>query len=237
VASAVPVPKRQSNHTGARLEASLGSGRHLSDCLSRWMSRNIHLDDDDNLESSVCRMGTSQANKARSKEKILDVAAERFRQDGLSGVSVAEIMRAAGLTHGGFYKHFESRGELVAEAVRRAVTPTGDGASYRSYRGFVRGYLSRAHRELRSRGCPMAALAGEVVRADDETRSAFTDGVRDAVAHIARLLRRDNEETDDARAAAAVSTAVGALVLSRAVDDPEFSDFLLASARAALLTG
>lgn len=178
-------------------------------------------------------MGTSQAEKAQSREKILAIAAECFREKGLAGVSVADVMQAAGLTHGGFYKHFESRDALVAEALARALAPAKDGG-YATYQAFVREYLSPTHREMRGRGCPMAALAGEVVRTEGHTRSVFTDGVRRAAAQVARLLGGTDKDTE-ARATAAFSTALGALVLSRAVDDRELSDFILASARKALL--
>lgn len=191
-------------------------------------------------------MGTSQADKARSNERILKAAAELLRQHGLSGVSITEVMRAAGLTHGGFYKHFEDREQLVVEALRRALPSAQEVGPYHSYAGFVRGYLSPAHRELRGRGCPMAALAGDVVRANEQVRAVFTDGVRGAIAQVARLLAEHDPDTpaghDDqhgrdtqARAAAAFSTAVGALVLARAVDEPELSEFILASARMAVL--
>jgi TetR/AcrR family transcriptional regulator, transcriptional repressor for nem operon len=187
-------------------------------------------------------VGTSQADKARSNDRILDAAAELLRRHGLSGVRVTEVMRAAGLTHGGFYKHFQDRQQLIVEALRRALTAAQQAGPYRSYADFVRGYLSRTHRELRGRGCPMAALAGDVVRAEGQVRSVFTGGVRDAVAQLARLLDHldDNAEARRegdvrARAAAAFSTAVGALVLARAVDDAALADFILASARRALL--
>jgi TetR/AcrR family transcriptional repressor of nem operon len=178
-------------------------------------------------------MGTSQAEKTLSREKILEIAAERFREDGLTGVSVVEIMQAAGLTHGGFYKHFDSREALVAEALTRALAPAEDGG-YATYQRFVREYVSRPHREMRGRGCPMAALAGEVVRTEGRTRSVFTDGVRRAIAQVGRLLGGEGKE-NEAQASAVFSTALGALVLSRAVDDPQLSDFILASARKALL--
>jgi TetR/AcrR family transcriptional regulator, transcriptional repressor for nem operon len=205
-----------------------------------WMSLIIQLDVVDHPQGWL--VGTSQADKARSNDRILDAAAELLRRHGLSGVRVTEVMRAAGLTHGGFYKHFQDRQQLIVEALRRALTPAQQAGPYRSYTDFVRGYLGWTHRELRGRGCPMAALAGDVVRADDQVRSVFTGGVRDAVAQVARLLgdldHHDGAHRDGdlrARAAAAFSTAVGALVLARAVDDAELADFILASARTALL--
>jgi len=178
-------------------------------------------------------MGASQADKAESREKILTIAGKRFREEGLMGISVADVMKAAGLTHGGFYKHFENRDALVAQALERALAPAEDNG-YANYQSFVREYVSRDHREMRGTGCAMAALAGEVVRAEDRTRSVFTGGVRRAIAQIGRLLGAPDRDTE-ARAVAAFSTALGALVLSRAVDDPELSDLFLASARKALL--
>lgn len=174
-------------------------------------------------------MGTSQADKARSRDRILAVAGELFRRDGLAAVSVAGVMQSAGLTHGGFYKHFDDREQLVAEALRQALMSDGDPGRYRSYEQFVRGYVSRTHRDMRANGCPISALAGEVARADDKVRAVLAEGISGAVAHLAELM-----DADDQLAAAALSTAVGAVVLARAVDDPDVSDQILAGARRAL---
>src|SRR5262245_23361254 len=117
-------------------------------------------------------MGYSQAHKARSRARIVEMASEQFREQGLS-LSIADLMQAAGLTHGGFYNHFSSRDELVAEAVGQAIQagqaryPAG---GERTLTSFLKSYISRTHRDMAGAGCAMAALAADVGRADGATR-------------------------------------------------------------------
>lgn len=192
---------------------------------------------------TLATMAHSQVHKAETRERILHEAAEQLRLRGLDGISIAELMKGAGLTHGGFYRHFASREDLVAQAVGHALedsrTRVGQKKTMASY---VRGYLSQAHRDAPGQGCAIAALAGEVAHANSETRAVFTEGIRTSLARIAaRQAQSDgansagteeppSEESLDA-AMWALSTLVGALVLSRAVDDPVLSDRLLAVGR------
>jgi TetR/AcrR family transcriptional repressor of nem operon len=182
-------------------------------------------------------MGYSQEHKARSKARIVEMASERFREEGLS-LSIAELMQAAGLTHGGFYNHFASRDELVAEAVGQAILAgqaryPASGERERTLGAFLKSYISRAHRDMAGAGCAMAALAGEVARADETTRDVFTRGFKSMLGGVRALLSRRNDA--ETQAMLVVSAAVGAVMLSRAVSDPATSDAILAQTRKALM--
>ena len=188
----------------------------------------------------------SQEEKARSHERIVEIAAERIREAGTTTPSVAEIMQAAGLTHGGFYKHFDSRDDLIAEAVDRtfaqsqeATAEVIDGAED-PLAAFVDWYVSPTHRDNPGSGCSVVALGGEAPRADARVRAAYTDQVRRYLAQLEQLLGNDDGE-DGAldsetrrRATVMLSALVGAVLVSRAVDDPALSDEIIRDVRAAL---
>jgi TetR/AcrR family transcriptional repressor of nem operon len=173
-------------------------------------------------------LGHSQAEKARSRERILAEASRQVRDGGLESVSVGALMRSVGLTHGGFYGHFESRDALLAEALERALADsvakageTRSGAPA-SFSAVVRSYLSRSHRDARDSGCAVAALVSDVARADQTAREVMTPHVDAFVGTVAKALGGDDE-----RAIVAVSAMVGALALSRVVADPVRSDAFL----------
>src|SRR5712692_7470155 len=126
-------------------------------------------------------VGTSQAAKAASHDRILDIAAARIRRDGVDSLAVAELMKEAGLTHGGFYRHFDSREQLVAEAAQRALgqgsAPAIAAAHLGGQRGFtalVDGYLSARHRDHPEAGCAVACNAADVARAGGSARATYT---------------------------------------------------------------
>ena len=178
-------------------------------------------------------MGHSQAEKAQSRERILAAASRQVRDGGLESVSVGTLMKSVGLTHGGFYGHFESREALLAEALERALlegeAKAGGSGAPASFSGIVRGYLSRAHRDARDSGCAVAALVSDVARADTLPREVMTEHVETFVATVAKTLGGDDE-----RAIMAVSARVGALTLSRVVADPVRSNAILKAVRAQL---
>jgi TetR/AcrR family transcriptional repressor of nem operon len=184
-------------------------------------------------------MGHSQADKARSREKILREAADQVRDKGLESISVGKLMRSVELTHGGFYNHFGSRSELLAQALERALVEGGKAATAsekpgdapRSYETRVRGYVSRAHRDARTSGCAIAALASDVARADVSSRAVMSAHVDDFVGQIAQSMHRQ----DEGDAMLAVSAMVGAVLLARVQTDPKKSDALLKSVRDRLL--
>jgi TetR/AcrR family transcriptional repressor of nem operon len=182
-------------------------------------------------------MGHSQADKARSRERILSQAAEQIRNGGLESVSVGKLMRSANLTHGGFYGHFASRSELLAHALERAMEDgkaafeANRGNGMPDYEKTVRSYLSRPHRDSRTTGCAIAALAGDVARADEPVRETMS-------AHIERFIDRIDSalcSDDPDKAIFAVSAMIGALVVSRVMADEKRSDAVLAAAKRQLL--
>ncbi len=189
----------------------------------------------------------SQQEKARSHDRIVDIAAARIREAGTMAPSVAEIMQAAGLTHGGFYKHFDSRDDLIAEAVKRtfadsqeATATVIDGAED-PLAAFVDWYVSAEHRDDPGSGCSVVALGGEVARGDTRVRAAYTDQVKRYLAQLEQLLGGDASGAADPetrrRARVMLSTLVGAVLVARAVDDPALSDEIIGDVRAALTSG
>ena len=185
-------------------------------------------------------MGHSKADKAESHERIVKIAAARFREAGIDGIGVADLMKEAGLTHGGFYRHFASRDELVAEAVEsalaqgaqrlgRVVARSGDQA----FGAVVDAYLNKDHVDRRSSGCALVALASDVVRSGSRTRAAYTRQVESYLGMFADLLQSRSAEARR-RAVTVLSALVGALALARAVDDEALSTEILESVAAEL---
>jgi TetR/AcrR family transcriptional repressor of nem operon len=183
-------------------------------------------------------MGHSQKDKAKNHQRIVDVAARRIRESGIDGPGVAEIMGEAGLTHGGFYKHFDSRDDLVAEAVDAAVEQGLDGFRAATadakdpLAAFVDWYLSTAHREDPGAGCPVVALGADAARSSDRVRTAYRGQVERYIAGMEDLLGDD--ENARRHAITAVASMVGAMLMARAVDDEELSDEILREVRASV---
>ena len=188
-------------------------------------------------------MGYSRADKAQSHERIVKTAAARFREKGIDGISLADLMKEAGLTHGGFYRHFESRDALVAEAVDCALrasdgtlcTTVGDAGAV-DLAGYIEQYLSAEHRDNPAEGCAMAALAGDIARSGSQARTLYS-------AHIERLVDRLMPLLGEARPASQrrahalviVMTMSGTIAMARATNDARLSDEMLAAARAQLV--
>lgn len=181
-------------------------------------------------------------HKARTRERILNEAAKAIRASGPEGVSVGGLMKKAGLTHGGFYAHFGSKDELVAEAIRQMFGgPYGNFAALtdgkppaEALSAYVDFYLSARHRDARDRGCPLPALSGDVARMPAAARARFGEGaerLRKAIAGLLEAMGRDDGET---LAASAIAEMVGAIALARATDDPVRSDAILAATRSTL---
>jgi TetR/AcrR family transcriptional repressor of nem operon len=185
-------------------------------------------------------MGHSQKDKEKNHAQIVEVAAQKMRESGTEGPGVAEIMKAAGLTHGGFYKHFDSRDDLVAEAVEAAVAQSRKGFAEAiadaddPLVAFVDWYLSPAHRDQPGSGCAVVALGADAARADDRVRATYTEQVERYVTQMEELLGGEDARR---RAIAAVSEMVGAVLIARAVDDEELSEEVLAAARADVAAG
>jgi TetR/AcrR family transcriptional repressor of nem operon len=186
-------------------------------------------------------MRVSRAEAARNRERIIEVAAKLFRERGFDGIGVADLMKCAGLTHGGFYGHFASKEDLMAQACARAVEGSLDTMNQLAERSggnalsaIASAYLSTAHRDQPSEGCVIAALGAEAPRHGSPVRSAFTQGVRSALDMLARFLPGPSPQAKRERALTTYASMVGALVLARAVDDAELSEELLRSVLASI---
>ncbi|WER50811.1 TetR/AcrR family transcriptional regulator [Cupriavidus sp. WKF15] len=188
-------------------------------------------------------MANSQEEKSRNHDRIVEIAARRFREAGLEGASIADLMKEAGLTHGGFYKHFDSRDALVLEAMAAALksgsSGNGSGAPKGAFtfESIVEAYLSKRHRDKVGSGCAVTALMSDVGRADKETKALFTSQVRRNLEGIGALLAAEGRKGDKHAAIVALCIMTGALGLSRAVSDDKLSIEILASAREFLLAG
>jgi TetR/AcrR family transcriptional regulator, transcriptional repressor for nem operon len=183
-------------------------------------------------------VGHSQADKAQSRQRILDAAALQLRELGLSGVSIGDLMKSAKLTHGGFYGHFSSRDDLIAEALEKALRDgeesairTGSTKGPRTLKSFLNSYLSKTHRDNPRTGCAISALAGDVARADIRARSIMSDRLGKYFDNIKDIA--DDDDNDFAMAV--MSMVVGAVTLSRVMKDEKISDKLLLAARKAIL--
>jgi TetR/AcrR family transcriptional repressor of nem operon len=179
-------------------------------------------------------MGHSKAQKARTHRRIVAIASKRFREKGLAGFGIAELMKEAGLTVGGFYKHFDSRDDLVAEAVnsafggwKRRVDAAKSGGPPVSYEKLIDDYLSEAHRDNPGAGCAFSALAPEIARSDKRTRALTSEQVRSDIQLIAALRPAKDKRTERSRAILAFSALVGAMSLARAVSDVALSREIL----------
>ena len=187
-------------------------------------------------------MEKAPTRKERSHERIVDAAARAIRRHGYAGVGVADVMREAGLTHGGFYAHFESRDALLVEALERAARTSADLIARRSdavraggvspFRTMVDHYLSDTLLKAHDAGCPVAALCSEMPRQSPEVREASSARVRSLVRYVERSLPK-TVAPDQAGIIAA--TMVGSLQLARAIGSVEEGKALLASARKSLL--
>lgn len=170
-------------------------------------------------------MKVSREQMAENRSRILTEAARLFRDRGFEGVSVSEVMKAAGLTHGGFYGHFASKDDLIAQTMAHVLA--GEDKAPLGFDAFLSSYLSPAHRDAPAEGCPTAAFASDARHQAPEARAAMAAGVE---AQIARLMASlEKQGVPDARSAAigSWSAAVGAMILARAVGDEALSDEIL----------
>lgn len=188
-------------------------------------------------------MGNSKIAKAESHDRIVRLAAARFRETGIEGIGVADLMKDAGLTHGGFYRHFSSREELVAEAVERALQDGGQAvaAIANSKLGrtallaaLVDAYLSATHRDSLATSCAVTTLAGDVARSNERARTAYTGQVGTYLDVLTKLIVSDKQKSRRAKAVTALATMVGAVSMARAVNDEKLSIEILKSAAAEL---
>lgn len=180
------------------------------------------------------QLGHSQASKQATHRRLLEVAARRFREDGLDGLSIGDLMTEAGLTRGGFYKHFPSRDALVTEAMGMALESAADAGST-ALPPFIDAYLSPQHKQAIGSGCALAALIADAPRAPQAARTLYGAQVEKTLQRIARHFG----EGAEARTQALVTftSLIGALGLARAVEDEALAEEILATVRAHLIEG
>ena len=181
-------------------------------------------------------MRVSREKSAETRERILDVAATLFREKGFDGIGLADIMKAAGLTHGGFYKHFGSKDDLEAQAIGLALAAKAadwgrliEHAAARPLSALTDEYLSPRHRDNPGKGCALAALGADVARQGERVRSAFTAGLEPFLQLLSNAIPGRSKAVRRRKAIATMAELIGALILARAVDDPALSDEILAA--------
>ena len=174
------------------------------------------------------------SRKEATHDRIVESAARAIRRSGYGGTGLAEIMKEAGLTHGGFYAHFESREGMLAEAADRAgaegvavlARVAAAAPPNRALEAILRAYLSKEHVESVETGCPVAALGSEMPRQSPKVRRAATRRIKEMIDLVARQSPDWGQPGAHERALVTVATALGALVLARGVDEPKLSDAL-----------
>ena len=189
-------------------------------------------------------MRYAKTHKQETRDRVVKIAAKMMREKGPEGVGVADVMREADLTHGGFYAHFPSKEAFLTESLkhilmqavekRRELTeglgPREALAAYVDY------YVSAAHRDHPGNGCPIVALNSELPRQSKMFRTAFDEGVKRLIDWLAQLMAAAGMANSEKLAAATLSAMVGAVALSRALSDRDLSDALLKTANSGIKT-
>jgi TetR/AcrR family transcriptional repressor of nem operon len=180
-------------------------------------------------------MRYAKGHKDETRRHILDVASAQFRESGIAAVGLAGIMSEAGLTNGAFYSHFSSKEDLVREVMTDALTRREEQHKANLESGValettIRDYLSTRHRDRAGTGCPTAALVAEIARHPKPTRDAFTAKMSAIITLMAEQIGEGSAEQRRRKAITIYSTMVGALQLSRAVNDRKLSEEILENA-------
>ena len=176
------------------------------------------------------RYGKDQ--KQATRQRIVEAAGRRFKEDGIDGAGVAAVMSDAGLTNGAFYAHFTSKDDLVATTLADELREQRAGLSERApgragVEQYVREYLSVQHRDNPGDGCPSAALLDEIGRCADATKRAYTDGLLAVIDDIAARLAPGDPPSARAKTLSVFAMMVGTLQLARALADPKLADDVL----------
>ena len=182
-------------------------------------------------------MRVSRIQAAENRETVINVASRLFRECGFDGIGLKDLMEGAGLTQGGFYKQFASKEDLAAQASRRAL----ESASLRWSTAIAENpedplgaviafYLSAEHREERMDGCPVVALGSDAARQGSDVKASFEAGIKSYLEILGRLIVEADGEESSGKAMAILSTMVGALTLSRVVNDPDLARAILDAA-------
>ena len=183
-------------------------------------------------------MRVSREKFAENRAKILEVAGQLFREKGFEGIGVADIMKAAGLTHGGFYGHFNSKDELAFEASKAVVERTAErwtavveNADADPLDALLDYYLSRRNLDAPGKSCIFAALTQDVSRHGARMQSAFTDGLQSLAGILEEIVPGESQQDRRRRALASLSAMMGAVILAKAMDDASLADEFLAAVR------
>ncbi len=202
---------------------------------------NIYVSSDSGFpgKHEVSQVRVTKAQAQANREHIVDTASQLFRERGFDGVGVADLMAAAGFTHGGFYKHFGSKAGLMAEASACSLAKSLTAAQALDVPGFINVYVNREHRDGRGSGCTMAALCGDAARQADDVKATFAEGIE----HILQTLEAKYPTGTDPEPCEGrkkmidlLSRAVGAIILSRACpDDSALADEILEVCRAEMI--
>jgi TetR/AcrR family transcriptional repressor of nem operon len=182
-------------------------------------------------------MRVSRVQAAENRQTVIEVASRLFREHGFDGIGLKDLMKGAGLTQGGFYKQFASKEDLAAQASRRALESAFDrwsaaaAANPKDPLGAVIAfYLSTGHREERMEGCPIVALGSDAARQGSDVKASFEAGIREYLELLGRWVSEADGDDPSGKAMAILSTMVGALLLSRAVNDPDLAQTFLDAA-------
>jgi AcrR family transcriptional regulator len=194
----------------------------------------------ENGSTSEVAMRYTKGHKAATRQRILQAAGRRFKQDGIDGAGVAAVMSDAGLTNGAFYAHFTSKEDLVAHVLAdqlRAQRQSLDSepSDRAGLEAFIRAYLSPQHRDHSADGCPSAALLDEIARRPATTRQAFTYELLNTTDDIGARLDPTDAEAARTDVLTILGLMIGTLQLARALTDRDLSDQLLARSRDAAL--
>lgn len=178
----------------------------------------------------------------KTKDRVVKIAAAEMRRRGPNDVGVAEVMRLAGLTHGGFYAHFAAKDDLIAAAIARMFEDSR--ARFREWtegkekddalRSYINAYVSTTHRDNPEGGCAVAALASEIHRQGDKARAAYDEGFAGLLRSLEKLLPERDETKRRAHAVQMLAEMTGAVSASRAISDRKLSDEILATVRRGL---
>ncbi|KAA8553996.1 MULTISPECIES: TetR/AcrR family transcriptional regulator [Pseudomonas] len=184
-------------------------------------------------------MRVTKAQAQENRARIVETASALFRERGYDGVGVVELMATAGFTHGGFYKHFRSKADLMAEAAASGLSQTLENSGGLDVAEFFNLYLSRDHRDARSVGCTMAALCGDAARQSEDIKATFAAGIENMLVALERegtKLGDADQHTVRTKMIDMLAHAIGAVVLSRACpDDSPLADEILEVCRAEIL--
>lgn len=189
-------------------------------------------------------MRVSRVQAEENRQTVIDVASRLFREHGFDGIGLKDLMAGAGLTQGAFYKQFESKDDLAAQASKRALesafkiwSAVGESNPEDPFGAMVAFYLSMDHRALRGDGCPIVALGSDAARQNEDVKAAFQAGIEKYLELLGGWIGDADDAQPSGKAMAILSTMIGAMVLSRAVNDEQMSKRFLQAAAESVLAG